>query len=213
LPLYGSDTAWIFLLLFFISRTVIPLFTKSGIKHMMESPSTEKEKEEYKDARTHSITLASFVIVAISVILAWPANTLTTPQQGVAIDSVFYLSIGMISFFIGSYLFTIRVTRWFVFAAESLEYTGIIATGLGFLELFHLKVDDYRVNALYSLFVFAIGLLAYLDVHFNRRFFFQKDMSQKDHNDHRRLYKEGSYEKCPKCKQIMKNGVCLNCPS
>lgn len=137
----------------------------------MQSPIGEMQREEYNNSKTHNITLASFTIVAISVILAWPTNTLTQPEQVQAIDSVFYLSIGMIAFFVASYLFTIRITRLYVFTAQSLEYMGIIATALGFLDLFLLKVNDTRVIALYTIFVGGIVALGFLDLHFNRRYF------------------------------------------
>lgn len=142
---------------------------------MDKSPLEEAEKEEYTNSKNHNIVLASFTIAAISVILAFQAGELTQNLQWAALDSLFYLSIAMMCFFIASYLFSIRITRWYVYTAESLEYTGIIAVGIGFFRLIQVKVvNDDRITALYVLFIVGILFLVWLDLRFNKRFFFQK---------------------------------------
>ena len=82
------------------------------------------EKKHYDNFRSHSITLASFTMTVIAIIVALPGVVNVNPteqhdKQKIVDQSIvdqntkslFYLSLAMISFFISSYLFLLRECR------------------------------------------------------------------------------------------------------
>jgi hypothetical protein len=131
------------------------------------------ELREFDNSRTHNITLASFVIVLLAVILAFPQNAIEDKiKQNV--DSLLYFSISMSCFFIASYLFTLQTMRWFPYLGDILEITGILSLGIGFLVLISKLVNDPRLYVVYFIFLASLVFLATITTYYERRIFFPK---------------------------------------
>lgn len=62
------------------------------------------------------MVLASFTIVAIALIAGFSTDKICDESS-----SLFYLSIAMFSFIIGSYLFRFTINRWLPYTGETLN--------------------------------------------------------------------------------------------
>jgi hypothetical protein len=134
-------------------------------------PLGKAEKKHYDNFRSHSITLASFTMTIIALIVAFP----NPGELSANIKSLFYLSIAMTSFFISSYLFMFRRYRWFPFIGESLEYMGLVAMGIGLLSLIqNLTKGNPLLSMVYAFFVIAVILIAALQIHIIIRYLYPK---------------------------------------
>src|SRR5689334_4591027 len=109
------------MLAFLVVEIMIPLRSKYRNQFLFRITLQPDEKKHYDDKRNHNITLASFTIVAIAVIVALPRQEV---QKHVG--ALFYLSISMFLFFIASYLVDYRSNRFGPYIAKSFEYTGIM---------------------------------------------------------------------------------------
>jgi hypothetical protein len=149
------------------------------------------EKKHYDNFRSHSITLASFTMTVIAIIIAFPIDESADPaeEQKVMplqkqtkenlvsqnIMSLFYLSLAMVSFFIASYLFLLRETRWLVYTGESLEYMGIVSVGIGLLSLMQNITNNNNIlGVIYAFFVIGITIIAIIQIWISIRFFYPK---------------------------------------
>jgi hypothetical protein len=194
------DYLWILVLGVFIVRMVIPFRSEIKTQYMSiqdkddsnkKIPLGKAEKKHYDDFRTHSITLASFTMTVIAVIVALPGILGVTPADQQArhnvvdqsiidhnIKSLFYLSLAMISFFISSYLFLLRENRWFVYTGESLEYMGIVAVGIGLLSLMLNVTNSWFLGIVYLVFVIGITIIALIQIRISVRFFHPKKKTE-----------------------------------
>lgn len=160
---------WIILTAYIAIRMLIPRGSKIGY---FEAPSSEAERKEYSDSRNQNMVLASFTIVAIAIIISFKFNEITQLRDG-----LYYLSIGMFLFFIASYLFTLRRTKWLPYTAETLEYTGIIALAIGLLYLISGILTDLVMNIIYIGFFIGILAVAIYEAYLNKGFFHPKSTS------------------------------------
>lgn len=130
--------AWIGLIVFVIIRMLLPILGKFNYNE--HSQLTDSEKKEFESLKSHNITLASFVIVVIAIILAFPQmtqHTQTVSQNTIQenIDSLLYFSIAMTCFFIASYFSLFRMNSLYLYIGETLETTGILSLGIGLILL------------------------------------------------------------------------------
>lgn len=179
------DSIWILLIVIFAGRMMVPVFSPKRKRYMSmkdETVGTEDPGKQmipigkyegnlYDSYRTHSITLASFTMTIIAIIVAFPnANQLIQN-----IMSLSYLSLAMVSFFISAYLFPLRQGRWFVYTGESLEYLGVVAVGIGLLSLLlNLTKGNDWLGLVYGLFVIAISVIAVIQIRASIRYFYGK---------------------------------------
>jgi hypothetical protein len=173
---------WIILILYGIVRSLILRFSPYR-KQYLQIPITAEETEIYHNQRTHLITLASFVIVGISIIVALPKDDITQAQALAINDSLFFLSIGMASSFIGSYLFSTMPNRWFPFTGETLEYIAIMATGIGLFNLIQFLTIELRVQIVYIIFGVGIGIVTFLDLYYNKKILMPESEEEKEDAD------------------------------
>ncbi|AIC16145.1 membrane protein of unknown function [Nitrososphaera viennensis EN76] len=149
--------------IFFVLRMLVPIFDKG----MRDSPN-QSEIKTFSEYRVHNITLATFSIVAIALILGFNPENISKH-----VDELFFLSISMFCFFVASYLLVIRPNRWIPFAGRTFEYTGLLAIAIGFVYLISNTIPDDRL--VYSYIVFFIGTLAIaifdLSVNIHARYF------------------------------------------
>jgi hypothetical protein len=171
-----ADHPWILLIGIFAARMAVPICSPIRDAYMLFKDKNKfrlgkAEKKHYDNFRSHSITLASFTMAIIALIVAFPNPT----QLSTNVKSLFYLSIAMTSFFISSYLFTFRQNRWFPFTGESLEYMGLVAVGIGLLGLIqNLTKGNPLLSMVYALFVIAVILIAALQIRMVINYFYPK---------------------------------------
>lgn len=154
---------------FFVGRMMVLLCSKDRNNYVYKIKIEEREEEEWNNFRNHNITLASFTIVAIAVIVAFPSQQL---QKN--IDALFYLSLAMFAFFTASYLLNFRINRWGPYIANCLETVGVIGVGFGLLGLIQNVIQDEAVWLVYAVFAFGILAIAAIETTFNIRSFHQK---------------------------------------
>jgi hypothetical protein len=176
------DYIWILLVAIFVGRMLVPIFSPKRKRYMnIEDDLSRPEKEQrmmpigkyentlYDDYRSHSITLASFTMAIIAIVVAFPTVDLVNQN----IVSLYYLSLAMVSFFISAYLFPLRRNRWLVYAGESLEYMGVVAVGIGLLSLILNRTNyDEWLALIYGLFLLAITAVAAIQIRVSIRFFY-----------------------------------------
>lgn len=170
---FFSDNFWIILTCIFVARMVVPLGSSIRGKYMdfegRSMPLGKAEKKYYDNFRSHSITLASFTMTIIAIIVAFPKPELVSEN----VKALLYLSIGLVSFFVSSYFFLLRENRWFPFTGESLEYMGIVAIGFGLLDLVqNLTRNDPLISTVYAIFVIVMIGIAAKQIHIIIRFFY-----------------------------------------
>lgn len=170
---FFSDNFWIILTCIFIARMLVPLASSIRGTYMNFEGNTmplgKAEKKYYDNFRSHSITLASFTMTIIAIIIAFPRPELVSQN----VKALLYLSIAMVSFFISSYFFLLRENRWFPFAGESLEYMGIVAIGFGLLDLVqNITLGNQLIGTVYTIFVIAMIGIAAKQIHIIIRFFY-----------------------------------------
>lgn len=142
--------AWIILPVFFIARILTPILTAD--KEMKDAP-TQDEIEHFKEYRVHNVTLATFVIAAVLLILGLNLNDISRYA-----NALLYLSIGMFSFIFASYLLVFRLNRWTPYLGRTFEFTGLIAIAIGFLELIATIIPQ-EVPLLIGYFAFLVGIV------------------------------------------------------
>jgi hypothetical protein len=136
----------------------------------------EEEKKEFDNLRVHNITLASFTIVIVTLILAFPDQTRILQN----VDSLMYFSISLVCFFNASYfaLFRMHPVYWYI--GDTIEMTGILSLGIGFLIFISKLANTFGLDKVYGIFlvynVFLISLiaLATVGVFLYKDFFFPK---------------------------------------
>ena len=175
------DYLWLIMVGAFIARMIVPFGSKFRRDYMTcVIPVSEKEKQQYDSFRSHSITLASFTMTVIAIIIAFPKQE----QFSANLMSLVYLSVALVSFFIASYLYVFRTNRWFPYIGESLEYMGIIAVGIGLLSLMENVAqsniaDNTSVNSIilinivYAIFLIGMIAIAYKEISLTKTFFHQ----------------------------------------
>lgn len=157
---------WIILLGHPIIRTLLPLRTKYDFTKI---PIQNTERSEWKGLRDHNMVLASFTIVAIAIIFALPSDTIQDKKP-----ALFYFSIAIFNFIIGSYLFRFTMDRRIPYTAETLEYVGIIALGIGLLYLVSSLVNDILFDVIYLIFFLGIVIITIIDLTLNYSWFYPK---------------------------------------
>ncbi len=141
---------WIILPIFFIARILTPILTRD--EEMKDAP-TQDEIEHFKEYRVHNVTLATFVIAAVLLILGLNLNDLSKYA-----NALLYLSIGMFLFISASYLLTFRPDRIIPYLGRTFEFTGLIAIAIGFLVLIA-NIIPNQIPILVAYFVFLIGIV------------------------------------------------------
>lgn len=157
---------WGVLLIFVILRYVIAKTEKIG--YFKNKFVNAEEEKEFKDARNHSMILASFTIVALSISVS------EISSKSNDYSSLYFFSLSMIGLFISTLLFELQTNKWIPHTADILQKVGIICVAIGFLFLISALFTDLTLNIMYG--GFFIGIIAYaiIDLFINWIFFHPK---------------------------------------
>jgi uncharacterized membrane protein len=133
----------------------------------MNSEVDNNQREEYRNSRNHSMTLAAFTIAAIALVISNESiSESVNLQLGIA-----FLSGAMFSFFIGSYMFVFLSKRhWFPYFGETLEFVGILALAMGlFYIVTGLFEESLLLQIIYLISFAALVAVTGYELYLNRR--------------------------------------------
>jgi len=157
---------WIILIGFISFRTLLPIRCKYDFKKIAIR---DTERSEWKSLRDQNMVLASFTIVAIAIILSLPSGFSEDKKP-----SVWYLSLALFSFIIGSYVFRFTTDRRIPYVGETLEFEGLLALGIGLLYLASSIFKDIMFDLIYSVFFIGVFVVALIDLYLNYSWFYPK---------------------------------------
>jgi hypothetical protein len=123
------------LIAYIIPRTIIAFSFDKGRVFFKGTPQKE-ERERYQRERPNNLTLAGFSLAALALFLALGTNP-QDPSKNVDVkDTTYYLSISLVCFIIAAYLYPFSLTRYYSYAADSLEQIGLLSVGIALLLFF-----------------------------------------------------------------------------
>jgi len=133
-------------------RMIIPLGNK-----IMKEALLSSEEEENVSKRNHTLMLASFTIVALTLVVIFAQE-----KESLNSNSFAFMSVAMFLFFISSYLFHIGYKLWVSYSAETLEYVGIISLATGFLYMVSPSFQEIFIDLIYiGFFVSMIAVVIF----------------------------------------------------
>lgn len=163
---YGASL-WIVLMVYAIIRTVLAWKLREWLDH---NPGTDEELEMYSKERSNNLTLAGFALAAIALFLTIDFSSLGITLNNIK-ETVLYLSISLVLFVLGAYLYNFSTKRAFTYVAGTLEWLGLLSVGISLLIFFgSLFKDDLRFFIVYIIFFGAIWILAFIEVGFYNKF-------------------------------------------
>jgi hypothetical protein len=162
-----SNYLWIGLLIFILARMILPIF--GNVHYKTGEKLTPEEEKEFDNLRSHNITLASFTITLIAIIFAFNNNQITNN-----VNSLLYFSISLICFFNASYFSLFRMNPIYWYVGDTIEMTGILSLGLGFLLLISKEVNSFELNIVYIIFLISLSTLSIVGIILYKDHFFAK---------------------------------------
>ena len=159
---YG-DYLGIVLLVYILPRTIVVVCFRKARAELRKGP-TEKEVERFRRERQNNLTLSGFSLSALALFLALGTNPLN-PSRPIDInDTTYYLSISLVCFVTAAYLYPFHLSRYYSYAADSLEQIGLLCVGAAMLLFFINNIEGIqRIHIVYWVFFVVIILIATKD--------------------------------------------------
>ena len=144
---------WIFMG-FIISLTIFRMTfsIKNGLKNMKKESISDSEDASYEKLRNTNLMLASFVIVAIALLVSLMDFDRNIEQQQIWFSMLF---ASMFFFFIAAMLYNIGYVRIIPYMADNFHSAGIITIGAG---LFYLALTIIKMSWHVELLMFLAPL-------------------------------------------------------
>jgi len=163
-----ENNFWVILVFLGIIRLASGIYGRTWLK---TSPQEGEEVKSYATERTNNLTMAGFSLAAVALFLTIGFSGNETNLISVT-DTVFYLSISLISFITAAYLYGFAIIRWNGFLAGTIEWIGLLSIGIALLIFFRNAFsDDLRFLFLYGVFFLTVYILASKEISLWKNFF------------------------------------------
>jgi hypothetical protein len=164
------------LLVYIGFRIMTPLRTNV---HFFDKPVDDYAEGLYQNARNQNITLAAFSTAVLALLFSVDLpNTDADPStRNENFDfGIIYISLATFFFIIASFTYILLRSRRFPYVGQTLEYTGLIALGIGFFHVIRviLSESDLLNVILLPAFVAGVLIIAGYELYLNFRFFYPK---------------------------------------
>jgi len=154
-----------------------PLKTKV---QFFDKPVNDYAESLYQNARNQNITLAAFSTAVLALLFSvdLPNTDPNTTNQNFDFG-IIYISLATFFFIIASFTYILLRSRRFPYVGQTLEYTGLIALGIGFFHVIRVILSGSDLLNVILLPAFVIGLLvvAGYELYLNFRYFYPKHLN------------------------------------
>jgi hypothetical protein len=150
-------------------RTKVPFFNR---------PVDDYAENLYRNARNQNITLAAFSTAVLALLFS--VNLPNSPSPNTTNESfeygIIYISLATFFFIIASFTYILLRSRRFPYVGQTLEYTGLVALGIGFFHVIRVILSESVLLNVILLPAFLVGLLivAGYELYLNFSYFYPK---------------------------------------
>lgn len=151
-----------------------PLRTKV---HFFNKPVDNYAESLYQNARNQNITLAAFSTAVLALLFSVDLPNTDAITRNENFDfGIIYISLATFFFIIASFTYILLRSRRFPYVGQTLEYTGLIALGIGFFHVIRVILSESVLLNFILLPLFVAGLLAVAgyELYLNFRYFYPK---------------------------------------